>query len=85
MTSKENQQAPRQDAEPEMVFGVEPMTRVQRAAQGTRDNAEGIGYGVAVLLPWITRDVFGIEVPLEVLSVGAAALTSIAVRLKERF
>lgn len=54
-----------------------------RLADGTRRNAEGLGYIVAVSLPWLLNDVIGYPVPAEVQSALIAGVISIAVRVRE--
>jgi len=59
--------------------------QTNRAVQGTKNNAEGLGYGIAIIVPWLIRDYAGIEVPAEVLSAFSAMAMAVAVRIKERF
>ncbi|WP_163557571.1 hypothetical protein [Halomonas sp. NO4] len=58
-------------------------TRVKKVIEGSRNNAEGAGYALAVALPTLLEQGFGVSVTPEMLSIGAALVTSVAVRIKE--
>ncbi|MDL4860786.1 hypothetical protein NPJ88_000415 [Halomonas elongata] len=54
-----------------------------RLADGARQNADGLGVGLPVVLSWALSTFAGVEIPIEVASAAAAILGSIGAKVKQ--
>jgi hypothetical protein len=58
--------------------------QLKKAGEGTRKQAEGLGYGVAIMIPWVLNDLLNLNVPEHIEQFLAALALSIAVRIRGR-
>ncbi|MDT8894197.1 hypothetical protein RSO41_05975 [Halomonas sp. I1] len=65
------------------TVGVAPLKKRSRFADGARQNADGLGVGLPVVLSWALSTFAGVEIPIEVASAGAAILGSIGAKVKQ--
>lgn len=63
--------------------GAPRLTRGQAFARGTRQNSEGLAYLIAGAMPWLVETFVPMPVPPEVVNLGTALLTGLAVRVRE--
>ncbi|SEN68165.1 hypothetical protein [Halomonas caseinilytica] len=74
-------QASTDQAQP--VAGSMTLKKPNRFAQGARNNADGLGVGLPVVLSWALSTFAGVEIPIEVASAAAAILGSIGAKVKQ--
>lgn len=58
------------------------MTKIQKAMEGGKKNADSIGMSASVILAWLAANYLGVAVPEPVIAAAAGLISSVATNIK---